>query len=107
MAMIACMECGKEISDQAQACPSCGAPNKSAPMKGGSKAILYIIGGIVGLGVLITLFGVASAPSLTQAQKDAKIPARVAIKMCRVDTNCYDYEQRVRDYERTYGESPE
>ncbi|GEM_PF-1743372 len=26
MALVSCKECGKEISDQAAACPSCGAP---------------------------------------------------------------------------------
>lgn len=30
MAMIACWECGKEISESAQACPHCGAPKKEA-----------------------------------------------------------------------------
>src|ERR1043166_1905210 len=29
MALIKCPECGKEISDQAAACPNCGAPNRS------------------------------------------------------------------------------
>ena len=28
MALIPCHECGKEISDQAEACPHCGAPVK-------------------------------------------------------------------------------
>ena len=28
MALINCHECGKEISDQAEACPNCGAPVK-------------------------------------------------------------------------------
>jgi TM2 domain-containing membrane protein YozV len=26
MALVSCMECGKQISDQAAACPTCGAP---------------------------------------------------------------------------------
>jgi uncharacterized OB-fold protein len=30
MALINCEECGKEISDRATACPSCGAPTKLA-----------------------------------------------------------------------------
>lgn len=29
MALIKCSECGKEISDKATICPSCGAPNLS------------------------------------------------------------------------------
>ena len=105
--MIACTECGREISERAQACPSCGAPNKSAPMGGGIKALLWIVGAVIGIGILVPVIGTASKPMLTQAQKDAKIPALVAIKMCRVDKNCYDYEMRVQDYKRTYGESPE
>ena len=32
MAMINCGECGKEISDQAAACPNCGAPAKKTDM---------------------------------------------------------------------------
>lgn len=31
MALIACPECGKEISGKAPACPHCGAPSVSAP----------------------------------------------------------------------------
>lgn len=33
MALIACGECGKEISDKAPACPHCGAPSESTPAK--------------------------------------------------------------------------
>ena len=29
MALISCQECGKNISDKAEACPSCGCPNKA------------------------------------------------------------------------------
>ena len=32
MALIKCGECGREISDKAQACPQCGAPVSSAPV---------------------------------------------------------------------------
>ena len=32
MALIACRECGKEISDQAPACPHCGAPASAAQL---------------------------------------------------------------------------
>lgn len=33
MALIKCPECGKEISDQASSCPSCGAPIKKGEKK--------------------------------------------------------------------------
>ena len=33
MALIKCSECGKEISDLAEACPGCGAPQKGSTVK--------------------------------------------------------------------------
>lgn len=33
MALIKCYECGKQISDAAPSCPTCGAPKKAAPKK--------------------------------------------------------------------------
>lgn len=100
-----CAECKTEMSDKARACPHCGAPNKSAPMGGGLKALLYAVGGLFGAAVLLTLYGVSVSPALTQAQKDAKIPAQIAIAQCRVE-HCADYDVRVQDYQRTYHESP-
>lgn len=46
MAMVACPECGKELSDAAPACPSCGKPNVKAQPK-------RSVGILLGLGVLI------------------------------------------------------
>ncbi|MHC1658247.1 zinc ribbon domain-containing protein [Stenotrophomonas riyadhensis] len=34
MALIACVECGKQVSDQAEACPNCGHPVKSRQASG-------------------------------------------------------------------------
>lgn len=31
MALIECKECGNEVSDKAESCPNCGAPNKKKP----------------------------------------------------------------------------
>ena len=39
--LIKCTECGKEISEQAYACPNCGCPNKPLPQHGDSNAILH------------------------------------------------------------------
>jgi TM2 domain-containing membrane protein YozV len=76
MALISCRECGKQISDQAVACPNCGVPNRPgrtpdpvsviAP-KSRSMAILWamLLGGIgirwfyldqPGWGILYLLF---------------------------------------------------
>lgn len=72
MALIKCEECGKEISDRANACPSCGNPinksineeegrvitiqqtNKKWKKRGCLSAILYIFG-IIMLGKSIPL----------------------------------------------------
>jgi uncharacterized OB-fold protein len=32
MALIKCKECGREISDEAPACPNCGKPQKNKPV---------------------------------------------------------------------------
>jgi predicted amidophosphoribosyltransferase len=32
MALTSCAECGTEVSDQARACPSCGAPSARATL---------------------------------------------------------------------------
>jgi hypothetical protein len=32
VALVKCADCGKEISDQAPACPNCGRPNASSPI---------------------------------------------------------------------------
>lgn len=63
MALINCVECGKEISDQARACPNCGNPSEEqAKMQrvqdtnDDSKRIGYVI-----LGVIIVIVGFAIA----------------------------------------------
>lgn len=38
MALIKCSECGKEVSDKANACPNCGAPIKEDEIKKEIKA---------------------------------------------------------------------
>lgn len=43
MALIKCIECGKEISDKAKKCPHCGANNKIQSRKKDNKNILPII----------------------------------------------------------------
>jgi len=38
MALVNCHECGKEISDKAQSCPSCGCPIQNTPTASQSNA---------------------------------------------------------------------
>lgn len=64
MAMIQCPECGREVSDQAAACPNCGCPlgvtsvapakrEKAASLRGG--AIIGLVGGLSFIAVLAVL----------------------------------------------------
>lgn len=43
MAMIYCRECGKQISDQAPACPNCGAPQQTVPQNINPMQPIYIV----------------------------------------------------------------
>ncbi len=74
MTMTTCHECSKQISDQANACPSCGAK------KQGSWLWLKLLLGIpVGLFVFMLLVGSCSQSS---GPSDGKAQARDAIKAC-------------------------
>lgn len=57
MALVNCTECGKEISDQATACPGCGAPvypttEKLLPEKSATPALGMVAAGL-GLGAVL------------------------------------------------------
>jgi RNA polymerase subunit RPABC4/transcription elongation factor Spt4 len=61
MALVNCRECGKQLSDQAATCPSCGAPQHPAFERAGvvttqQTAKKYKVLQLVG--VLVLLFGV-------------------------------------------------
>src|SRR5579863_6173791 len=45
MALVQCRECRKDISDQAQRCPSCGAPTTPKKIKAGPALTALFIGG--------------------------------------------------------------
>ncbi len=70
MALVACRECNKEISDKAAACPGCGA---KVPK---SKAWLWVL---LALPVLFLGFGAMKANT---PEGRAKSDARAAIDMC-------------------------
>lgn len=97
MALIACAECGKEISDKAAACPHCGAPVASEapkvgryyqdmpppvmnpPKSGGSGWWKWLIGVPVGGFLLLMLIGSCSG---TPESRAAKSRQSSAIALC-------------------------
>lgn len=74
--MTACKECGKDISDRAKSCPSCGAPVTSNPKQKMSPFMRFLGGVVVVVMVSAGIFG-AIAP-----QNDEKAHARGAIDVC-------------------------
>ena len=64
MALIICKECGKEISDQAKACPNCGYPLKK---KGKGFAIASLVLGIISCVYSIPMLTTISEPDMPKA----------------------------------------
>lgn len=73
MALISCNECGKEVSDQAAACPNCGNPVQSEIRYPGPPTCCAKCGGGLrktadapseGAGCLIALIGLLLTPLL-------------------------------------------
>ncbi|MCD9097399.1 zinc-ribbon domain-containing protein [Luteimonas fraxinea] len=59
MALVQCVECGREISDRAIACPQCGYPRRrTAPM---SRGIKILLGACVLLLVAMFVFAFVAA----------------------------------------------
>lgn len=65
MALIACTECGKEVSDKASSCPNCGAPiseNSSVSLNPQSHAKVTRTGAAwEGIGFLLIVVGMITA----------------------------------------------
>lgn len=78
MAMVKCKECGAQISDKAEKCPSCGAPRK----KGVSlvRLAIGVLAGFLLLGTCAVLVAPKSGPeqSLEVAQATAQGAAAIA-----------------------------
>lgn len=88
MALIACPECGRQVSTQATACPGCGAPVAGAPPLAKPSASpparsariwLWIVGVPVGLFVLTMIAGSIRANSPEGRQRSME---RRAIELC-------------------------
>lgn len=57
MALIACPDCGRQVSDQALACPQCGRPLRSMPSPEGLRREARFLQSLTtGCGCLVLLF---------------------------------------------------
>jgi hypothetical protein len=74
MALVACKECKKEISDSTRICPGCGAAQHMNPWW---WIVIAPVGGFVALMVLGSLSSGSSSP-----EDQAKANKRAAIELC-------------------------
>lgn len=91
MAMTKCAECGSQVSTQAKACPSCGAPPKK---KSSSVGVLLLIF-VACLGAL----GLFGAPSETSSRAVASpaFGATAALGLCRETIKLYTKDPEKAD----------
>jgi DNA-directed RNA polymerase subunit RPC12/RpoP len=91
MALIACRECGKEISDQAPACPHCGAPqlskktNKYDVPPGGKPApvLPILIAGAVIVAAIAGALSLAKSPNGSGSGSADSFDWNDALVMCQ------------------------
>lgn len=67
MALIECKECGKQISDEAKRCPSCGAKVKKP-----ASFVWWILGAMVIYGFVSGTMNPSEPPQKTEAEKQAE-----------------------------------
>lgn len=96
MALVKCSECGNDVSDQAAACPKCGAPVARAPSptpsrgdadefealrpKRGKK--LFMVVGIAGLALVAAVVAVATSGGKSKAkQSTVRTPMNICSKL--------------------------
>lgn len=111
MAIITCPECNKEISDQAKACPHCGAKKPTDWFW-----LKLLLGIPVGLFLLVMLIGSCTPKAGTES--DSKAQDRRVIKLCweeqsrkSLDPGAARYaagmcENMERDFRGKYNQNP-
>lgn len=77
MALIACKECGNNVSTEAAACPHCGAVPAKKPAEKKTSGVAVFGMGAVGLLAAFLLIGAMSGPTT-----DPKALARLSIDEC-------------------------
>jgi len=83
MAIIACKECGHQVSDKAASCPGCGAPIAPAVKpRGRAKRVVYgflITSAAVGLiAAMLWLIGMSKQAAMSRRLNHAAEPAATA-----------------------------
>lgn len=75
MALINCPDCGREVSSNAPACPSCGAPIQAQTIEATAKKWK----GLQLLGALLVILGIGPCVAGTDSGNDATVGVGVAL----------------------------
>lgn len=74
MALNACKECGKEVSQQAKKCPHCGVPHPTIKISGKGCLILFLILFVPSLAIgIYTAYNTGPAPTTPAEKRTAQI----------------------------------
>ena len=77
MALTNCKECGHKISKKAEACPSCGAPQKAKKKRAGCGTTVILI---FLLGLLILSLNKSPSPSRSNVSQPSNTPEQMAAR---------------------------
>lgn len=89
MSLIKCPECGKDISDEAKACPNCGHPlQPKSKKKSPLIIVLAIIGGVIALFVCISALS-----DLKKASSIGKISKATNISTTKKETKSVEIKE--------------
>lgn len=89
MGMVACKDCGKEISDSAKACPGCGAPTG----KGGFPW-RWVLGIPAGLFTMFMIYGLSIPEEHHRAREIREVCVDMARKSGQNEQHCWEEEYR-------------
>jgi RNA polymerase subunit RPABC4/transcription elongation factor Spt4 len=92
MTLMTCPDCGKEISNEADACPYCGAKPKLS--SGTSK----VIGGVFVILIIIGLLNSKDTPAPTPAPFD---PVNAALGLCRMHIKAQLHDPDSAEFEES------
>ena len=81
MSLISCPECGKAVSSEAQACPSCGHPIKPPPIPANKTGLWWGLGCLIAVPALLTIVAIVgllaaiAIPSFIKARSTSQLHA--------------------------------
>jgi hypothetical protein len=108
MALTACAECSEQISDQAAACPKCGAPTAAGKKRGpAAKVLLWLglllVGGFALIMIIGSMLPETERSRARMACDNIKRQSYTAAEKARAEDLC---AMLMREADRKMGRTP-